>query len=55
MTDREHLTKLDNGCTVCKVKLCNMCPVGKKKDELRKKLGIVKSDFWSKLKKIRWS
>ena len=51
MTPREHLNKLDNGCTGCKVKMCNMCPVGKKKDELRKTLGIKKENLWSRLKR----
>ncbi len=52
MTPREHLDKLNNGCTACKVKMCSMCPVGGKKDELRKKLGIQKGDLWSRLKRM---
>lgn len=52
MTPREHLSKLNDGCTACKVKMCSVCPVGRKKDELRKKLGIQKDDIWSKIKKI---
>lgn len=52
MTPQEKLTKLDSGCTRCKIKMCSMCPVGRKKDELRRLLGVSKDDLWSKLKKL---
>ncbi len=52
MNPQEKLTKLDSGCTRCKAKMCSMCPVGRKKDELRKDLGISKNGLWTRLKKI---
>lgn len=52
MTPQEKLTKLNSGCTRCKAKMCSLCPVGRKKDELQKTMGISRDNLWTKLKKI---
>lgn len=52
MTSRETLNKLNNGCSSCRVKMCNLCPVGSKKKALEKELGLTRSSFWTKVYKF---
>lgn len=48
MTSKETLDKLNKGCSVCKAKLCNLCPVGSRKKVLEKELGLTRLPFWKK-------
>lgn len=36
---KANLDKLNKGCITCKARICNFCPKGKKKKELKKTIG----------------
>lgn len=52
---QKEFEKILTGCSLCKAKLCNICPNGKRKKFLKeeiKKLSPQKENFWKKLKKF---
>ncbi|MGY0393859.1 hypothetical protein [Fusobacterium sp. SYSU M8A802] len=46
---QERLKKLENNCSLCHAKLCNICPNNKAKRVLREKLGLKKKNFLKKM------
>lgn len=52
---QNELEKILEGCNLCKAKLCNSCPNGRRKKFLKieiKKLSPQKESFWKKIKKF---
>jgi hypothetical protein len=52
---QNELEKILTGCSLCKAKLCNLCPNGKRKKYLKeeiKKLSPKKESFLEKIKKF---
>lgn len=52
---QNELEKILEGCSICKAKLCNICPNGRRKKFLKtelKKFSPQKENLWKKIKKF---